>query len=107
MAGSAPAWPVWRITGPIVNPSLLWQGSAWVTITTSLAAGQQIEIDPRTRTIRGASGTNYYSSSSLPYGWQWIDPRSVPVNGKNVRMNGTGTTGATTLEIIYNNGYLI
>ncbi len=104
---NAPSWPQYTITGPINNPSLLWQGTAWITITTNLAAGQQIMIDPRTRTIRGGSGTNYYPNSSLSYGWQWIDPRSVPTAGKNVRMNGTGTTGATTLQISYNNGYVI
>lgn len=104
---NAPSWPSFTITGPITNPSLLWQGSTFLSITTVLGAGSSITVNMRDRVVRGGLGTNYYSVTSAPAGWIWFDPRNVPLSGKNLRMNGSGTTGATTLQITYYNGYTI
>lgn len=104
--GNAPSWPVWVITGPITNPSVEWQGASILSIAGTVAAGTTVTIDPLFRTIRGNS-INWYPLLTLNFGWKWLDPRTVVSQGKNVRLVGTGATGASNVQVQYKNSWIL
>ncbi|MFJ6069044.1 phage distal tail protein [Streptomyces tendae] len=58
-AGTAPTWPVLRVTGPCANPVIKHVGSGrTLTVQGSLAAGEWVEIDTRPgwRTVLRSNG---------------------------------------------------
>jgi hypothetical protein len=90
---STPGWYV--ITGPIINPIIVndTTGQQW-TFTTSLAAGEQLWINPRIKTVR--LGENGPSRRKTLKGLWWFLQK-----GQNTfRLQGSGgTAGVTNLEI--------
>lgn len=104
--GNAPSWPTFVITGPIINPIILWQGSTYIQYTATLTAGQTININMRTRQSTGPLG-NMWTAIVQSQIWLPMNPNTVGALGKNLRLNGSGTSGATTLQINYYNGYVI
>ncbi|GAA0500576.1 phage distal tail protein [Streptomyces olivaceiscleroticus] len=57
--GTAPTWPVLRVTGPCANPSITHVGSGrTLSVQTTLAAGEWVEIDcrPGWRTVLRENG---------------------------------------------------
>lgn len=106
--GNAPSWPEFVITGPITNPQILWQGNTIFSLSsTTVAAGNTVTVNMRDRTIVHGSGTNLYPVADTVFGWTPLDARTVPSLGKNVRLNGTGTTGATALLTRWYNSYTL
>jgi hypothetical protein len=97
----------YTITGPITNPSIDQQGyPGMISIGATLTAGQTITVVMRDRTIQGPSG-NLYNVTSFPYGWLPMDPRLVTWIGKSIKLNGTGTSGATQIQARWYNNYTI
>lgn len=104
--GNAPSWPRFIITGPITNPNILWQGLTILSFNYVLAAGNTITINMRDRSVK-MGAVNLYDKVTANYGWVNLDPRTVPVSGKNVQLTGSATTAATKLEVYYYNNYVI
>jgi hypothetical protein len=109
LGGNAPMWPNFVITGPITNPTILWQGQTVIIFNSlNLPAGQQIGIYMRDRfTYNITTGSNLFPYVAQMMIWQPIDVRTIPALGRVLRLNGTGTTGATTLRIYGLNSYTI
>lgn len=63
--GTIPAWPVFTITGPCVNPSILNVTTGeGLYLTTELVAGETLTLDsdPRRRTIKADGQVNRYGA---------------------------------------------
>lgn len=105
--GNAPSWPTFIITGPITNPNILWQGNTIFSMTGTIAAGTTVTVDMRARTAISGGGSNLYGSVDTVFGWIPLDPRNTVALGKNVRLNGSSTTGATTLQTQWYNSYTL
>lgn len=88
-----PGWYV--ITGPIINPTIVNDtlGMQW-TFTISLAAGEELWIRPRVKTVRlGDTGPSRRNTLRGP--WWFLLPGQ-----NNFRLLGSGgTVGITNLEI--------
>jgi hypothetical protein len=88
-----PGWYV--ITGPIASPSIINDtlGKQW-TFSTSLAAGEQLWIKPRVKTVRlGETGPSRRNTLRGPW---WF----LKSTQNSFRLLGTGgTAGVTNLEV--------
>jgi len=106
--GNAPSWPEFLIVGPITNPQILWQGNTILSMSSfTVSSGVTVSIKPRYRYIYSGAGSNLYPFIDAIFGWTPFDPRTVGALGKNVRLNGTGTSGATQLYTYWHNSYTI
>ncbi len=71
--GNAPYYPIVRITGPVLNPSLRNNTSGKVVrFAVNLAAGEYLDIDFKRKTIFDNQGRNQYSSKSGD--WWFLQP---------------------------------
>jgi hypothetical protein len=105
LAGNAPNPPVLTITGPITNPVISLQGGTAFNFNgVSLTAGQTIVVDVLKRTMTHSGGTNLYAVIGVPF-WEQNGYLQPNYTNKNMQLTGTGTTGATQLQIQYYNSY--
>jgi hypothetical protein len=91
---NTPGWYV--ITGPIINPKIINDtlGLQW-TFTMSLAAGETLWINPRSKTVRlGEFGPSRRSKMRGPW---WLLSKGT----NQFRLAGTGGTPGTTNLTVY------
>lgn len=103
--GTVDSWPWFKLTGPITNPTLGIAGEA--VKLPDLTAGQYfaIETDPNWYAVTDQTGADrtfdlytLAGNSALTDRWRTQAPArtaSIPVT-----ITGTGTTGATKLEVV-------
>lgn len=95
--GTAPTWPVLRVSGPCVNPSITHvESGRRLNLSVALLAGQWIEIDTRPgwRTVLSDSGAN--RASLLGWGDR-IDEFVLPSGRNRLRFDATDPTNAALL----------
>lgn len=92
----------YRITGPLTAPVIGAAGESVTLTGTVVSAGQQIEIntDPEDPYIKDvASGINLWPDvwelKGSPVYWNKLVPRGV----QSLSLGGSGTTGATQIEV--------
>lgn len=92
--GDVDTWPSYRLTGPITNPKLGLLGEL-ISLPT-LTAGQylDIETDPDYWSIVDQSGAD---RSWIGQRWETRAPANT--DGITVSITGTGTSGATKLDV--------
>jgi hypothetical protein len=95
--GDRPAWPVWKLVGPMTSFTSVLDG-ATIEIPISLTLGQSITIDtnPRRQTIVRETGANQWpllSSADIEF-------TPVPANGSSeLNLTVAGSTSDTRVEV--------
>lgn len=92
--GDVDTWPTYRLTGPITNPKLGLLGE--LTSLPTLSAGQWLDIDtdPDYWSVVDQSGND---RSWIGQRWMTKAPANTPSIA--VSITGTGTSGATKLDV--------
>lgn len=109
--GDLPEYPVISLTGPITGPSIenTTTGEILDFGTIAIGAGTTyvINTDPLYRTVlAGTVNKRGELTKDSDLGEWHIAPDPVATGGTNLLVvNGTGVTGATTLQIIYYNRF--
>jgi len=106
-AGNTDAYPLIRIYGPATEPALDndTQGKSLAFVGLTLAAGEFLEIDTRTKTIllNGDPANSRYDKLSYPASEWW----SLSPGDNLIRFHPTTYTAATTVaEISWRDAYL-
>lgn len=96
--GTKPSWLVWRINGPIVNPSIEVVGGWRATLQTTVNYDQTITVDPTpwNRSVRRNDGANMagaFSANSPPLRGMQIRPGISQVILRGI--DPTGNSSAT------------
>lgn len=109
-SGTAPSYPSIIITGPVTNCTVIYTQtntlqSYTITITGTISAGDQffIDLNPATKSVQDLAGNNQISrvSSTSDFATFVIESGSSAL-----RCTGTGTTGATSVDINWTTAYL-
>lgn len=102
-SGTAPAWPRFRIDGPITNPRLLNATSGKeLDLTYTLAVDEFLELDSLAGTILLGGTTNRYSALQFPGSEWWpLEPGS---NDVRLYADSYGSPAAAT--VYWNDAYL-
>jgi hypothetical protein len=99
VTGTAPTWPVIRVTGPCANPTIthVTSGRA-LTVTATLAAGEWLEIDTRPgwrSVLRSNGGSAPLTPTSR------IDQFVLAPGMNEIRWNATDNTLTSTLAVTW------
>lgn len=111
IGGNYYAFPVIQIYGPITNPIMRrapLSTGPWEVIDltgVTLTATQSIVIDFNKRTVIRNDGTDLSGSISAASKWWSLSPFGIYQNW--LHLQGTGTTGATFLNVHWRNGYML
>ena len=105
IGGNVPAWPVMRIHGPIVDPSIEVVGQWSAKINVSLASDQWVTIDPTpwNRAVRHRQGGNLagaFTSDS-----QRLSQMRLPPGPQQVILRGLDPTGTAKLQMWIREAY--
>ncbi|QBJ94419.1 hypothetical protein D0Z67_29040 (plasmid) [Streptomyces seoulensis] len=105
-AGTAPAWPVIRISGPCANVTVIHadSGRTLAMPTLNLAAGRWIEVDtrPGARTVtwdNGGNASTYLSPASR------IDLFSLPPGQSEMRWTAFDNTNTARMRLTWRDAY--
>lgn len=99
--GTAPAWPVLRITGPCSNPRILHVATGRaLQLNTSIDAGDWIEIDTRP-TWRSVLRRNGGDAATALTATSRIDTFSLPPGRSELRWAATDPTNSCRLAITW------
>lgn len=98
VGGSAPAWLVWTIHGPIVNPTIEVVGQWSATLQMTLAYDQSVTVDPTPwdRSVRrndGASFAGAFTADSVR-----LSLMRVPPGDQQVLLRGIDPSGTSSLR---------
>lgn len=99
VGGTVPGWPVIRISGPIVDPTIELTGHWSATLRTTLASDQWVTIDttPWNRAVRRHDGANLagrFTASS-----QRVSHMRVPPGRQQFVLRGLDPTGTAHADI--------
>jgi hypothetical protein len=107
--GTAPAHITLTIYGPVINPQVTINDVVFKTDRlggVTLAAGQTLVVDTRTRTIlfNGLAGSSRYQNTNYDE-WTWDDLMIQP--GVNIiRFDGSGLSVQSAAELCYTPTYI-
>jgi hypothetical protein len=94
-AGTAPAWPVFTVTGPATGFTLAHSGRS-LTWTGTLASAATITVDARDGTVSDNTGANQFGGlSAAPEFW------SVPPGTNNATLTMAGTGAGSEMAVTY------
>ena len=90
--GNQDAWPVFRFVGPLVNPTVRLVGDRAISVVISLAAGQELVIDSKGRTVMlGASSRRGF----LSFDSAWF---SLPPGSSQLYFSADSGSGTLTVQ---------
>jgi hypothetical protein len=94
--GDAPAWPWFRITGPITNPTLLnFTTGEQISLTYQLAASTYLDVFPKTGRILLSGTADRYSALNFSVSkWWQLQPRS-----NDIRLLAAGFSSGAQVDI--------
>lgn len=90
--GQEPVWPHLKLTGPITSPVVGWSGAGVALPNVAAGGFLDIETDPDWWTVVDQAGVDR----------SWIGNRwykQLPTGTTSLTITGTGTTGATKLDV--------
>lgn len=99
VGGNQPAWPVIRVNGPIIDPTIEVTEQWAATLNVTLASDQWVVIDPSpwNRTVRRNDGANLagkFTASS-----QRLSQMRVPPGRQQFLLRGTDPTGSASMNV--------
>lgn len=105
VGGTAPTWPVIRINGPIMRPTVELLGRWSITLAVSLASDDYLVVDPRpwTRHVTTRFGTNSagaFTATSPP-----LSDLTLPPGDTTLVLRGTDATGTASASVAWRDAY--
>jgi hypothetical protein len=103
--GDETAWPIWTITGPGTNPSILNNTTGErMSLTVSLGAGEALSIDTRPgyKTIMSGTGANLFATLSATERALW----ALAVGDNVIEIQMSDATGASNVNLTYTPRYM-
>ena len=86
-----------NVTGPITNPRVTdVESASWVQYNGAIGAGTTLSIVNSTMTITGGTLANMTHAGEV----NWLTLYPTATNGTRVTFAGSGTTGATKLQVV-------
>ncbi|MGW0039821.1 hypothetical protein [Gordonia sp. NPDC003376] len=101
--GTVDSWPWFRLTGPITTPTLGIAGEAVALPTLTGGQWLTIETDPNWYAVTDQDGVDKTFTLTAMAGSnddRWRTPAAARDESIPVTITGTGTTGATKLEVV-------
>jgi hypothetical protein len=102
--GTAPAWPIVTVNGPISNPTITNVTTGLLVSFPGLVVSSigQLVVDMWNETaVVGSQSVAGYLNQSVSTYWSLTNGVS-----NTVRVSGTGTTGSTTSSITFRDTYI-
>lgn len=95
--GDEPAWPTFKIIGPINNPIIDCVGHWKIGLSINLLAGQSIGVDPRpwSRGVRRENGLNV--ANAMTAGSPTLQELRLPPGGYEIVLRGQDNTGTAQM----------
>ncbi|GAA2554905.1 hypothetical protein GCM10010423_65100 [Streptomyces levis] len=88
---------IFNVTGPITNPRVTdVESGSWVQYNGAIGSGSTLSIINSTMDITGGTLANMTHAGEV--NWLTLYPNAV--NGVRVTFSGSGTTGATKLQVV-------
>jgi len=105
VGGTAAAWLISRIDGPIENPTIELVDHWSATLNVTLAADQWVVIDPSPwgRTVRRNDGANL--AGAFTVGSRRLPGMRVPPGQQQVILRGTDPTGTSSLSLFWRSAF--
>jgi hypothetical protein len=105
VGGTEPAWLVWVVDGPILNPEIEVVGQWSATLATSIAADSSVVVDPTpwARTVRRNDGANF--SGAFTADSQRPSGMRLPPGDHEVILRGVDATGTAGLRLLWRSAW--